>query len=119
MTSPVDTLDWTWRIEQGEREEISIPVLDDNDDPFPVIGWTIDAKIKDRPGGIVLYTWPLELTQIHAGGSSVKLVVPADVSETWRFTTGWYRVKIIDPESDPDDLVTHRILQGPLIISPD
>ncbi len=118
MTSP-DTTTWSWRVEGGEREVLVIPVLDDAAAPFSILGWTVDAKIKDQPGGVTLYTWPAEHAEITDGGNTVTLTIPGPVSSTWMFRTGWYRVEVTDPNSDPDDPNTQRILQGPFELDPD
>lgn len=120
MTSPAsDTRVYTWLVEQGERETLTFPVLNEAGSPTVITGWTVDARIKDRPGGATLYTWPSNLAQITGGGSSVTLTIPGPVSAGWTWTTGWFRVKVTDPSSDPADPAVHRIIAGPLIISPD
>lgn len=112
-----DTLEFAWRIEQGEREVIRIPVLDDENADYPIEGWTVDATIKDRPGGTVIYTWPVE--QITVTGNIIELVLPAAASLAWTWTVGWWRVKITDPTSDANDRTVYRVIQGPLVVEPD
>ncbi len=120
MTSAApDTTTWTWHVEAGERQVLVIPVLDDTNAEFSVLGWTVDAKIKTRPGGETLYTWPAEHAEITDGGVSVTLTIPGPVSEAWLFREAWYRVEISDPASDPDDPSVERILQGQLVVDPD
>lgn len=112
-----DTTTFTWRVEQGEREVIRIPVLNEDNEPRPVDGWTVDAKIKTESGGELLYTWPVG--QITVTGNVVELVIPAAVSLDWPWRTGWWRVVITDPESDAEDPDAQRIIQGPFIVDPD
>lgn len=120
MTTAVgDTTAFAWRIEQGEREELVIPVLDDADSLFFITGWTVDAKVKTRPGGSVLYTWPAELAQITNGGAFITLTIPGPVSALWTWAAGWYRVKVQDPLSEPDDPTVQRILAGPFVVDAD
>lgn len=113
-----DTTTWTWRVEAGEREVLVIPVLDDDDAPFSIPGWTVDAQIKTRSGGQTLYTWPAEYAEITDGDQFVTLTIPGPVSATWMFRTGWYRVEVTDPNSDPDNPNVQRILQGPFELDP-
>lgn len=120
MTSPsADTTTWPWRVEAGEREVLVIPVLDDANAEYSIAGWTVDAQIKTQPGGIPLYTWPAEHAQITDDGTTVTLTIPAAVSTAWMFREGWYRVEVTDPDSDPADPNTQRILQGPFEVDPD
>lgn len=107
---------FTWEIEQGEVEVLTVPVSDD-DEALTVTGWPVDVKIKVNPGGPTLYTFPSDL--LTASGSNVVVRVPADVSSAWSFTVAWYRVKITDPESPDDDPATYRVLQGPVLVHPD
>lgn len=113
-----DTLEFTWRVEQGEREQLVIPVLDDTA-AANITGWTVDAQIKNRAGGDTLYTWPAGLAYVSASGTSVTITIPAAVSAAWVWRIGWWRVVITDPASDPDDPTVHRIIEGPLVIDPD
>lgn len=113
-----DTTVYGWRIEAGERSEISFPVLDDDNAPVDVEGWTIDAKIRTRPGGIVLYAFPADYVSIDSAGI-VTVTVPAPVSKAWAFTNGWYRVVITDPASSADDPAASRVVQGVLVVDPD
>lgn len=113
-----DTTVFGWRLEAGERAEISFPVVDADDVPVDVEGWTVDAKIRTRPGGTVLYTFPADYVSIDSSGL-VTVTIPAPVSAAWVFTNGWYRVVITDPNSSPDDPNAQRVLQGVVVIDPD
>lgn len=113
-----DTTEFPWLVEAGERETLTFPILDGNGVAVAIPGWTVDAKIKTRPGGAVLYTFPTSaITVTTTVGSTVRLIIPASVSAAWTFTTGWYRVKVAD--DDPDDPNAFRVLAGPLIVDPD
>jgi hypothetical protein len=116
MTTPVtsDTTDFTWRIEQNENEALTFPVLDANGELFPIDGWAIDAKIKTRPGGATLYTWPSNLAVFDSDNNTLELSIPATVSAAWTFRTGWFRVVITSP-----DAASYRILSGIFVIDPD
>lgn len=119
MTSPnTDTRHWTWRVEAGEREAIDIPILQSDDvTPQDLTGYTIDAKIKTRPGGTVLYTFPL--SQVIVEDNIITLVIPAPVSATWTWSVGWWRLKVTAPDPDPADPETDRVIQGAFIVDPD
>jgi hypothetical protein len=118
VTNPQgDTLSFTWRLEQGEREQLDIPVLADGVAEFDLTGWTVDAQVKTAPGGKTLYTWPPEL--IHISGHTITLLVPGPVSQSWGWTTGWWRVVVTEPSpADPADPDTFRIIQGSVLVVP-
>ncbi len=112
------TTPYSWRIEAGERAEISFNVLDAADTEVDVEGWTIDAKIRTRPGGTVLYTVPVDHASIDSSGT-VTLTIPAPVSAAWAWTTGWWRAVITDPNSPADDPQSQRVIAGPFVVDPD
>lgn len=113
-----DTTSYTWRIEAGERERLSIPVLTAESAAADLTGYTIDAKIKTAQGsGVVLYDFPPEHITVEDG--TISLLIPAPVSAAWFWSIGWWRVLITAPVVDPDDPDTHRIVQGPFIVDPD
>lgn len=117
MTAPVSTTTraYAWRISQGAREQLDIPILQpDGVSPKDVTGYTVDAVIRDVPGGELLYTWPAE--DVVIAGTSVSLIIPAPVSAEWIWSVGWYRVKLTAPIVDPDDPPVSRVLQGVICI---
>lgn len=116
MTSAVDTAEYAWRVEQGEREQLEIPVLD-NGVPRDLTGWTIDAVIKTEPGGTVLYTFPA--AQIVVDEHLIRLIVPGPVSAAWTWSVGWWRVLITAPDPDPVDPETYRVVKGPFLVERD
>jgi hypothetical protein len=113
-----DTLTYSWRIEQGERERLEIPILNADGDPFVITGWTVDAKVKTEPGGTVLYTWPA--SSITIASNLLTLEIPGPVSAAWTWTTGWWRAVITEPNpADPADPDVHRVIQGTFIMDRD
>lgn len=113
-----DTLEYEWRIEQGEREVLIFPVMSGND-PFPIVGWSADCVIKDRPGGNALYTFPPEYAAVSSDGLTVALTVPAPISAAWLFRAGWWRLKVANPDFELNDPDVQRIAQGSLTVVPD
>ncbi len=112
------TTDAEWRVKADQREQRSFTVDDKAGAPVDVTGWDIDAKIRTRPGGLILHTFTAEYAEIDGDGQVV-LTIPAPVSAAWAWTEGWYRVKVTDPDSDEDDPDRSRTLQGPLVVDPD
>jgi hypothetical protein len=108
-----DTTEYAWRVEQGERERLEIPVLD-NGTPRDVTGWTVDAQIKTEPGGTVLYTFPA--SGIAIAGHLITLTVPAPVSAAWTWTVAWWRVVITEPNPDPLNPDSQRVIKGPFLV---
>lgn len=114
MTAPTnDTTEFVWRIEQGERERLVVPI-ENNGAPFNITGYSIDAKIKTEPGGTVLYTFPAE--DVTVDGSTIELIIPGPISAAWTFTVAWWRVVITAPNPDPADPETHLVLKGPFLV---
>jgi hypothetical protein len=113
-----DTKIAAWRVEKGERETLTFPVLDAGGDPFPIDGWTVVATVRDRPDGTLLYTFPAGQAVVNSDENTVDLLVPAPVSALWTWWIGWYSVFIHDPATDPDDPAIYRVLAGPLIVDP-
>lgn len=97
-----------------------IPILKADGSPKNITGFTVDAKIKTEPGGVALYTWPLADLDIGgADGNELTLTIPAPVSMTWTWHTGWYRVKVTDPASPAEDPSVSRVLQGAIFLDLD
>jgi len=118
VSSPVDTRNFTWRIEAGEREVLSVPMLQaDGVTPKDVTGYSVDAKIRDEQGGEVLYTFPPE--HITISGSDIELLIPGPVSAAWVWSVGWWRMVITVPDPDPLDPETDRVVQGAFIVDAD
>jgi hypothetical protein len=109
---------YEWKVPQATRETLTIPVIDQDDNPVTVAGWAVDAVVKTQPGGVALHTFPAD--DITIAGSEITLVIPADTSAAWDWTRAWYRVKITDPVTvavgEPN---TQRVLQGHIVIHPD
>jgi hypothetical protein len=112
-----DVREYDWRVKQDTRELLTVPIIDDSGDPFLLDGWVVDAKIKDRPGGVVLYTWPE--VDIYIDEDKVSLLIPAPVSRAWLWRAGWYRLKLVDPASSLTDPAISRVLQGAISIDLD
>jgi hypothetical protein len=109
-----DTRTEAWRVERGERETATFPVLTGTD-LFPIEGWSVSAQILDRDG-VVLYDFPAEQVSSNTDDNTVQLLIPAPVSALWTWTTARYRVLITEPGSDPADPATYRVLQGVLVL---
>jgi hypothetical protein len=112
-----DTLNWTWRIEAGERETLDVPIfLGDGTTPKDVSGYTVDAVIKTEAGGSLLYAFPTE--HISIDESVVTLLIPAPISAAWVWSVGWWRLVITAPSPDPLDPESDRVVQGAFIVDP-
>lgn len=119
MTSPDDTLVWPLTVEQGEKEVYPFPILLGGE-AADVAGWTIDAKIKTRPGGPVLHTFIATgenaEVKILEGGTTLELTINPAVSAAWTWTSGWYRIKLTDPG---DATNVQRVVEGAFIVNQD
>lgn len=108
-----------WQINANAREQRTFDVLNGADDEVDITGWTVDARIRTRPGGITLHTFPDEMIEVDPSGQ-VTLTIPAPTSAAWAWPTGWYRIRVEDPDSpDADNPDASRTLQGPVVVNPD
>ena len=108
-----------WQITANAREQRTFDVLDGENDEVDISGWTVDARIRTRPGGLTLHAFPEDMISIDPSGQ-VTLTVPAPVSKAWAWTTAWYRIRVEDPDSpDADDPDASRTLEGPVVVKPD
>lgn len=108
------TAEEAWRVEQGERDLRAIAIPDTAED-FNLTDWTVDAVIRasHRAGATVLYTWPDDL--ITVVGDDVVLEIPAEVSLSWAFELGWYRVKLVPA----DEVAVQRVASGVFVLDAD
>lgn len=114
-----DTAEFLWRIEKGETESMTFPVVLGGQ-PLTVTGWTVDAQVKTNPGGPTLYTFPAEHIEITGDDNDqITLRLPDSASADWTFCVAWYRVRITDPDSPVDDPISYRVLQGTLLVDHD
>lgn len=106
-----------WRINGGSRAQRTFSVVvPGTTNDVDVTGWAVDAKIRTRPGGDILHTFPADRAVVVDG--QVQCTIPGPVSRVWAFTTGWYRIEITDPDSPVDDPENPRVLQGPFVVDP-
>jgi hypothetical protein len=108
---------YTWTVPAGSLDGITFAILDAAG-PRPVPGWTVDAKIKDRPGGTVLHTFPSTMAVLSGDGTTVTLTIPGDVSAAWTFVNAWFRVKVINPAALVP-VEQRRVLSGPIVVLPE
>lgn len=109
------TTESVWRVPANTLRTRTFTVLDDDQVPVDITAWQVDAAIKSRPGGNVLHTFPSGDWVIVSGpAGQVRLTIPAAVSAAWSFGHAWYRVRVYDNPTHAE-----RVLEGPLIVSPD
>lgn len=113
ITAGGDTREYTWRIEAGEREKLTVPLLDGGE-PIDITGWSVKAVIKDRRGGALLYTFPAE--HVNINGSEVELTIPAPVSANWVWTVGWWHMEVTPPDPNPLDPPTQIVVAGSFLV---
>lgn len=116
-TATADALYWPWPVTAGTRNPLDIPILS-GVTPFPIPGWTVDARITTRPGGDVIYTFPPELALLSDDGLTVHLIATAAASALWTFRRAWWSCDVTDPNSDPADPSVDQLIHGPLILTP-
>ena len=110
------TTESVWRIKANQRNTRTFTVLDKAQVAVDITGWTVDAALKSRPGGNVLHAFPVGEWSIVSGPlGQVKLTLSASTSAAFSFGYAWYRIRVVPPSADD----AQRILEGPMIVSPD
>lgn len=113
-----DVVTSTWPIVAGAKSQRAFDVLNSVDVGVDITGWTVDARIRSRPAGLVLHTFPTDMITVNSSGHVV-LVVPAPISKAWTWAIGWYRIVVTPPASPVDNPDASRVLQGPVVVYPD
>lgn len=113
-----DTTTKLWPITAGAKEQRAFDVLNPSDVGVDITGWTVDAKIRSRPAGLVVHTFPTDMITVNSSGHVV-LTVPAPISKAWTWANGWYRIVVTPPSSPVENPDSSRVLQGPVVVSPD
>lgn len=112
------TTEALWKINSNQKAERTFTVFNDATPPVAVnvTGWSVDAVLRARPGGNVLHTFAgADAAIVDATAGSVKVTIPAAASLGFRFGHAWYRVRVVPPSA----VDAERVLEGPLIVSPD
>lgn len=98
-------------IDQGADYRLTIPVLDSEDNPSSVVGWTAQGQIRHSTSDdVVLHEFDLEVET-----TSVALRIPADSSSTWTFRNARYDIEIVSPDGG----TTSRLLDGQVLVRPE
>lgn len=104
-----------WEIIQGcDSFSIVIPVLDANNNPVTVTGWTAKAQVRRSAGEPVLYEWSAASSNITCSGTNVTLAVTAAATAAWTWTDAQIQVVVTDLSSQP-----HCIAAGAIHALPD
>ncbi|MGL5910929.1 MAG: hypothetical protein ACRCZP_13055 [Phycicoccus sp.] len=101
--TPID-----WEIIKGETFSIEMPVLDANDTPVLVGGWSVRAQVRRSERDPVVHEWSTALGNAAASGTTVTLAVVGAVTTTWAWSDGLLSIEVTEPASGP----THVIALG-------
>lgn len=110
------TLTFPLNINQGEAWSVTFPVIDANNNPMNVTGWTAKAQIRGAPGETVLYEWSAANSNITVSGTTVTISLTGAVSAAWTWIgiNAEYDLYVTNLSGQP-----YRIAQGPVIVSPE
>ena len=98
---------YTLDVNQGEDFKRLVPVLDADDAPTNVNGWTAVGQIRgDHYSDTVLHTLALTPT-----GTNVEVSIPGSASAAWEWHAARYDIKL----TNPSGTVT-RLIQGNVIV---
>lgn len=109
------TLRFDLRISQGETFQLSIPVLDADDNPVTLSGMSARGQIRSYAAApTVLYEWTTLAGNLALDGTNVKITIPAAASSLWSWRTARWDIELIGTDS-----TTTRLVEGHVIVHPE
>jgi hypothetical protein len=106
------TLTFPLNINQGETWEMTFPVVDTDNEPVNITGWSARAQVRHGPLEPILYEWSAGNSNLTLNQNSVTLSVSATASSNWAFTEGTYDLELTDTLGK-----VYRIAQGRVKVS--
>lgn len=107
MSTPKAPLNRTLDIYKGATFSYDVFVVDDADVAIDITGYSATLVIEDECDGVVLHTASTGNSQLTITGASgkVAIAIPAATTDAFTFTSGVYKLNVIDPSNDPNYLV--------------
>lgn len=105
--------DIEWWIIKGETYDIHIPVLDDDDQPVEVAGYTAKAQVRRSEHESVLHEWTG--ATIECTGTDVVLHVLAAQTSTWTWKDALVAIETYAPITGSPRVIA----QGPIHALPE
>jgi hypothetical protein len=102
-----------WWIIKGETYDIRVPVLDDDEQPVDVTGWTAKAQVRRSEREPVLHEWTG--STIECVGTEVVLHVFAAQTSAWSWDNALVSVEIYAPITGAPRVIA----QGPIHALPE
>ena len=76
-------------IPQGTTWGYRWPIVDADQSPIDVTGWSVLAQVRESVGSdVVLYEWSLAHSNVVLGPDGVTLLVTPAVSSAWTWRSG-------------------------------
>jgi hypothetical protein len=92
----------------GEPVDFTVPVLDDDAAEQDVTGWTGTAQVRRYPGGPLLHTWTLALSdagvQVTATGEQTAAFT------SWPTRQARWDLWVTEPDEDPRPICRGRVI---------
>jgi hypothetical protein len=104
-------------IHQGEDWSVTVPVLDIDNQPLALVGYTAKAQIRDPYGDVgdtALYEWTVAAGNMDLSTGQISLEVPAATSAAWTWTFGRWSLEL----TAPGGAVT-RLVEGAVLVDPE
>lgn len=100
---------------QGSTWGISWPVVDDDDQPLDLTGWSVRAQVRPRTdSGTVLWEWSTAANSASVSGAAVTLRLTAAQSSAFTFSRAVYDIELTDGDGN-----VYRVAQGHVEVSPE
>ena len=108
--TPID-----WEIIKGDTCKILVPVLDDNDNPAELDGWSAKAQVRRSEREPLLHEWSSDASTITVQATSLLIHVDGATTSAWPWTDALMSIEVREPAGGP----THTIAQGPIRALPE
>jgi hypothetical protein len=108
-------LNYDIEIDQGSDYGEAFPILDDNNQPVTVAGWSARCQFRKTPTSpIPRLSFDTNQLQVEGfgleiSGDEVILRIPGSASALWAWTEGHYAIELVDPLGAPRRIVAGRV----------
>lgn len=110
------TMRYDLRINQGESFRLTIPVLNDSNNPVTVTGMTARGQIRAWDSSApALYEWSAANGNLVLSITNVIILVPPAASSAWTFRSAQWDLELVDPATS----TTTRLVEGLVIVEPE
>jgi hypothetical protein len=101
-----------WEIIKGESFDIRLPVLDADDVPVDVTGWTAKAQVRRSEHESVLHEWSATAGNATVAATTVTLHVDGAATTEWGWTNAQVSVEIYAPVTNKPHVIAQGVIRA-------